>query len=100
MSQSGNVPAKLVLPPCSSAVWCQRWNTGVASTYLNGPSDQLRLACTNAEWNVVNGPTQSMMLGEMPAISNMTSTAMVPRNRLTGWKRAADIQSRSSDEWW
>src|SRR5436853_7562176 len=100
MSQIGNVPAKLVLPPVFSAVWCQEWNTVVASTYLNGPSVQFRLACTKAEWKVLNGPTHSMTLGEIPASSRMTSTAIVPRNRLTGWKRAAEIQSRSSEEWW
>src|SRR3981189_1609630 len=98
MSQTGKVPAKLVLPPSARQVWCQRWNTGVASTYLNGPSVQLRLACTNAEWNVVKGPTQSMVFGEIPAISKMTSTAIVPTNRWTGWKRAAEIHSSSSDE--
>src|SRR6478672_8282417 len=45
--------------------------------------------------NVVNGPTQSITLGEMPAINRMTSTAIVPRKRLAGWKRAAEIHSRS-----
>src|SRR5665647_2658856 len=29
----------------------------------------------------VEGPTHSMTFGEIPASSNMTSTAMVPRNR-------------------
>ena len=42
------------------------------------------LVSANAEWKVVNGPTQSMMLGEMPAISRITSTRIVPMNRLTG----------------
>src|SRR3954452_23806930 len=72
--------------------------TGLASTYLKGPRVQLRLAWTNAEWKVVKGPTQSITLGDIPAISNTTSTMMVPRNRLAGWKRAAEIQSSSSEE--
>ena len=36
--------------------------------------------------------------GEIPAISRMTSTEMVPIRRFTGWKRAAEIHSRSADE--
>src|SRR3954453_21864787 len=97
-SQIGNVPAKLVSPPSASEVWCQRWNTGVASTYLNGPKVQFRLACTKAEWKVVKGATQTMTFGEMPAISRTTSTPIVPSTRLTGWKRAAEIQLISSEE--
>src|SRR5690349_24868837 len=96
MSQIGNVPAKLVLPPSAMGVWCQRWTTDVARTYLNGPSVQLRLACTKAEWKVVKGPTQSMIFGEIPVISRMTSTEFVPITRLTGWNRVADTESRSS----
>ena len=40
--------------------------------YFSGPSLQLRLACTNAEWKIVNGPSHTMTSGEMPASSRMT----------------------------
>ena len=82
--QIGKVPAKFMEPPRTAAVWCQRWNTGPATTYLNGPSVQFRLACTKADVAVVKGPTQSITFGEMPASNKLTSTRTVPKNMLNG----------------
>ena len=90
---------KFFSPPRSAAVWCQRWKTGVAITYLNGPSVQSRLACTKAECAMVIGPSTTKTFGEMPASNKTTSATTLPKNRLTGWKRAAEIHSSSSEEW-
>src|SRR6185312_10780744 len=92
-SNSEKVPAKF-LSPCSS-VWCQRWNTGPATTYLNGPKVQSRLACTKAEETVANGPITRNTSEVMPESSDRTSTSTLPSTILIGWKRAAEIHSTS-----
>ena len=65
--------AKFRLPPSSGKVWCQRWNTGVASTYFSGPSVQLRLACTNSAIAVCNGTMNRSAAGDTPTYSMITS---------------------------
>ena len=42
--------------------------------------------------------SSTMALGEIPAISRITSTPIVPISKLTGWNRAAEIQSSSFEE--
>jgi len=56
------------------------------------------LAWTKAECAIVIGPSTTKIFGEMPASSITTSASTAPKNRLIGWKRAAEIHSRSYEE--
>ena len=49
---------------------------------------------------MVKGPTTQHHVRRDAGEQQRTSTATVPRKMLTGWKRAAEIQSSSSEEWW
>jgi hypothetical protein len=71
---------------------------GEAITYLNGPSVQSSLAWTKAECAMMIGSRTTKMLGEMPMSSITTSASTAPKNRLIGWKSAAEIHYRSSEE--
>src|ERR1700730_16157297 len=99
-SHRENSEPKLVLPPSSGSVWCQRWKTGVASTYFKGPSVQLRLAWTKAAVVVSNATRNSSTAGETPRNSMTAGTRNGPSHRLTGGNRYATFQSTSLAEWW
>ena len=60
---------------------------------------RVRVVTENA-WHALFARTMFIRVpfGEMPAISRITSTMMVPMNSLTGWNRAAEIHSSSSEE--
>ena len=48
----------------------------------------------------LNGARMSSAVGENPSSSTTTSARLNARRLLTGWKRAADIQSSTFGEWW
>ncbi len=68
MSQIGNVPAKLVLSALLHRRVVPAVEDGRGEDIFQRAQRPVEIGVHEAEWNVVNGPTQIMTLGEMPAI--------------------------------